>query len=466
MMLLIKRNLLFTQIKVKIMLIRLFLIIVFIANIFQTVSSQEKVIIDQVIAIVGRQVVLQSDVETQVIQMRAQGYYSSGDVKCEVFEEMLFSKLLVNQAILDSIDVAPGEVDSEMERRLDYFISQIGSEEKLEEYYNKSISDIKEDFREVIKEQLLSQRMQQSATSSLKVTPQEVKAYYKSIPKDSLPIVNTEFKLEQIIVKPDVKETEILRVKARLREFKSRINTGDNFATLAVLYSEDPGSAPKGGELGFVGRGDLVPEFSAVAFNLKEGEVSKIVKTDYGYHIIQLIEIKGERINCRHILLKPKIAPDEKQKAKQKLDTVRMEILNKELTFKDACWKYSDDEDTRLNGGVMVNPNTGNSNWEAAHLEPKIAYAIKNLKVGDISVPFEADDINGKKVYKIVLLKAKTEPHPANLKEDYQRIQDLSLEKKKIEYMDEWVVKKMKNTYLRIDEDFKKCTFRSSVWKN
>lgn len=446
------------------MVTRFFLIIVLVVNIFQSTYAQDKVVIDQVVAIVGRQVVLQSDIETQVLQMRSQGYYSSGDIKCEVLEQMLYSKLLVNQAVIDSIEVSEVEIVSEMERRLNYFVSQIGSEEKLEEYYNKSIAEIKEDFREVIKEQLLSQRMQQQATATLKVTPQEVKSYYKSIPKDSLPIINTEFQLEQIIVKPEIKEIEILRIKDKLREFKDRINKGDNFATLAVLYSEDPGSAPKGGELGFVGRGDLVPEFSAVAFNLEPGEVSKIVKTDYGYHIIQLIDTRGERINCRHILLKPRIDPEEKQNSKQKLDTVRLAIVNEEITFKDACWKYSEDEDTRLNGGVMVNPNTGNSHWDAAHLEPKIAFAIKDLKVGEISEPFESQDMNGKTVYKIVLLKEKTDPHPANLKDDYKRVQDLALEKKKIEYMDEWVVEKMENTYLRIDEDFKNCSFSNSVW--
>jgi peptidyl-prolyl cis-trans isomerase SurA len=378
---------------------------------------------------------------------------------------MLYSKLLVNQAILDSIEVTDGEINSELERRLNYFINQIGSEEKLEEYYKKSIPEIKEEFREVIKEQLLGQGMQRQASADIKVTPQEVKSFYKSIPKDSMPIINTEFELEQIIVNPEIKEVEILRIKDKLREFKERITGGENFTTLAVLYSEDPGSASKGGELGFVGRGDLVAEFSAVAFNLKPGEISKVVKTEYGYHIIQLIEKKGERINCRHILLKPKISYDEKIKAKQRLDSVKTAISKKELTFKEACWKYSDDENTRVNGGVMVNPYTGNSRWEASQLEPKVAYALSNLNVGDISDPFEAEEENGKTVYKIIQLKAKTEPHPANLTDDYQRIQDITLEKKKSEFMEDWVSKKIKNTYISIDDDYKNCAFKNPVWK-
>jgi peptidyl-prolyl cis-trans isomerase SurA len=442
-----------------------FVSIVFLTSLFLTqTNAQDKVVIDQVVAIVGRQIILQSDIESQAIQMRAQGYYSSGDIKCEVLEEMLYGKLLVNQAVLDSVEVSDSEINSEMERRLNYFINQIGSEEQLEAYYKKTIPEIKEDFREVIKDQLLSQRMQQTVTADLKVTPQEVKSFYKNIPKDSMPIINTEFQLDQIIVNPIVKEAEVLRIKDRLREFKERITNGENFATLAVLYSEDPGSAPKGGELGFVSRGDLVAEFSAVAFNLDLGEVSKIVKTDYGYHIIQLIEKKGERINCRHILLKPRIAADEKIKARQKLDSIRAFIQKDEISFKEACWKYSEDDDTRVNGGVMVNPNTGNSRWEAAHLEPKIAFAISNLKVGEISEPFEVDDANGKTVYKIVMLKDKTEPHPANIDSDYQRIQDMALEQKKGVFMDKWVGKKIKTTYLKIDEDFKKCEFKSQIW--
>ncbi|MBI9068364.1 MAG: peptidylprolyl isomerase [Salinivirgaceae bacterium] len=431
-----------------------------------SLKAQEKVIIDQVVAVVGKQVILQSDIESQAMQLRSQGYYTSGDLKCEIFEEMLYSKLLVNQAILDSVQVSDSEIASEMERRLNYFINQIGSEEKLEEFYDKSIPEIKEEFKEVIKDQLLSQRMQQEAASDISVTPQEVKAYYKSMPEDSLPMINTEFEIEQIIVNPKTEEVEILRLKDELREFKKRIENGESFAVLAGLYSEDPGSRVKGGELGFVSRGDLVSEFSAVAFNLKVGEISKIVKTDYGYHIIQLVEKKGERINCKHILLKPKVSSHEMLKAKHRLDSVRTLLINKELTFKEACWKFSEDEETRLNGGVMVNPQTGNSRWEASHLEPKVAYAIKNLEVGQISSPFESEDMNGTKVYKIVTIKSKSEPHSANLKDDYQRIQDLALGKKRAEFMEEWVAKKVKNTYVKIDDDFNNCTFKNNIWKN
>jgi peptidyl-prolyl cis-trans isomerase SurA len=465
MMPLIRKSLPSIPIKKQFMFLKSSIITILFSLLAIVSNAQDKKIIDQIVATIGRQAILQSDIESQAIQMRAQGYYTSGDLECEVFEELLFSKLLVNQAILDSIEVNDSEINSEMERRLNYFINQIGSEEKLEEYYKKSIADIKEEFRGIIKDQMLGQKMQQKITADLKVTPQEVKAYFKNIPDDSLPIVNMEFEMEQISVNPKIDELEILRIKDKLREFKDRITKGESFATLAVFYSEDPGSATRGGELGFVSRGDLVPEFSAVAFNLKEGEVSKIVKTEYGYHIIQLVEKKGERINVRHILMKPKINPEEKKKARQRLDSVRTEIINKEITFKEGCWKFSEDEDTRLNGGIIINPQTGNSKWEAGQLEPKLANAIQNLKVGEISAPFEAEDATGKTVYKIVLLKNKTEAHKANLTDDYQRIQDLALEKKKAEFVEEWVSKKVKNTYLRIDDDYKNCPFKNPVWK-
>lgn len=464
---LIKRNSLFIPTKTNSMILKsvsFFILTIFFINLS---NAQDKVVIDQVVAQVGKQIILMSDVENQILQLKNQRYYSQGDIKCEVVERMLFSKLLVNQALLDSIEVSDAEINPELERTINGYINQIGSEEKLEAFYKKPMADIKKDFRELLTDQFLGMRMQQQATADLKVTPQEVKSFFKNLPKDSVPMVNTEFEIEQIMVKPEIKESEILRVKDKLREYKDRINKGESMTTLAALYSEDPGSAIKGGDLGFFSRGDMVSEFSAVAFNLKEGETSKIVKTDYGYHIIQLVEKKGERINCRHILLKPKVSNQEKKAARLKLDTIRKEILNKNITFKEACWKYSEDENTRLNGGVMVNPYTENTKWEASQLEPKIAYAISKLEVGDISKPFEMiDEESSQTVIKIVLLKSKTEPHPANLKDDYQRIQDAALEKKRAEFMDDWVAKTIKNTYINIDESYQNCKFNNPAWTN
>lgn len=444
---------------IKVKIISLLILITLSGNVF----SQTKVV-DQIIGVVGKNIILESDIENQRLQLQSQGYYSSGDIKCEVFEDMLFQKLLLNQAAIDSIEVSESEVKSELDRRIQYFIAQIGSQKKLEEFYGKSLLEIKDEFSKVIKEQLLTQRMRQEITKDLKVTPSEVRSFFKKLSKDSLPYIKSEVEIQQICNYPKVEEIEILRVKEQLRNFKKRINNGKNFATLAVLYSEDPGSAKKGGELGFVGRGDLVPEFAAVAFNLKEGEVSKIVKTDYGFHIIQLIERKGERINVRHILIKPKISAEKKLCAKEFLDSVKNLINIDTVSFKDAVLKYSDDKETIYNAGIVVNPQTNASSFELEQLEPDVSYAIKNLKVGDISAPFESVDNNAKTVYKIVRLKSKTNAHKANMSDDYQKIQDAALEEKKQDFIGSWIEKKQKTTFIKVDDSYKNCKFNHKGW--
>ncbi len=430
-----------------------------------TAQEQQGIVLDKVAAIVGRQAIMISEIEAQKLQIKSQGY--RGDTKelgCEILEEFLYQKLLVNQAFLDTVEVSDAQVTAEVDRRINYFVSQIGSEEKLEEYYKKTMADIKSDFTDVVKDQLVAQTMENRITSDVSVTPQEVRSCYKSFPKDSLPIINTEFEIEQLSIFPKIEETEVLRIKDQLREFKNRVANGESFATLAVLYSEDRGSAMRGGDLGFASRGDFVPEFSAVAFNLVPNEISKVVKTDYGYHIIQLIEKKGERINCRHILLKPRVSSVERKNAMYRLDTIRQKIVDNKVTFKQACWMYSDDENTRMNGGVMINPYSGSSLFEAEQLDPKVATAIKNLEVGQISKPFETEDEQGRTVCKIVLLRTKTKPHKANLTQDYQRIQDMAVEKKKQQTMDEWLSKTIDATYIRIDNDFNGCAFKNKEW--
>lgn len=429
-------------------------------------AAQEEggMVIDKIVAIVGRQVVMYSDIQNQKLQMRAQSYMMDDNIDCQILEQGMYQKLLVNQAIVDTVEVSEAQVNAETDRRLNYYVSQIGGEDKLEEYYKKPIADIREDLLDIVKEQLTAQNMEDEVTRNVTVTPQEVRDCFKALPKDSLPTIKTEFEIEQLSVFPKIEETEILRIKDRLREFKERVAKGESFATLAVLYSEDPESAMRGGELGFMTRNELVPEFSAVAFNLVPNEVSKVVKTEYGYHIIQLIEKRGERMNCRHILLKPKVSANEKKNAMMRLDTIRQKIINKDVTFKDACWMFSEDEDTRLNGGVMLNPYTGTSLFEAEQLDPKVANAIRNLEVGDISKPFETEDEQGRTVCKIVLLRSKTKPHKANLSQDYQRIQNLAIEKKKGDILEEWLAKTIESTYIKIDDEFKKCKFHNKEW--
>lgn len=428
-------------------------------------AQNDSIILDKIMAVIGRQAVMYSDIENQFAQMKQQGYYVTNDARCEILEQAMYTKLLVHKAWVDTVEVSDAEVNNELEYRINYYANQIGSIEKLEEYYGKSISEIREEYSETIREQKTAERMQQTIGADVAVTPQDVRNYYKSIPHDSLPIINTEFELEQLAIFPKVQESEVLRIKDRLREFKTRVANGESFATLAVLYSEDRGSAMRGGELGFMSRGDLVAEFSAAAFNLEPNEVSKVIKTEYGYHIIQMIEKKGERMNCRHILLKPQISATERQNTMHLLDSIKNLIDTKEVTFKEACWKFSDDEDTRLNGGVMVNNATGTSRFEAEQLDPKVATAIRNLEVGQTSKPFETEDEQGRTVCKIVLLRNKTAPHKASLDIDYQRLQDMALSKKREDYIKEWIERTINETYIRIDPEYKNCNFSIKAWK-
>lgn len=443
------------------MLKKIITLTILIVQISFTASAQND--IDKIVAIVGNKTILLSDIENQKLQAQTQGY-SSPNLRCEILEDLLFQKLLLNQAILDSIEITDNEITAELNRRMQYFISQIGSEKKLEEFYNKSIVEIKDDFKEVIKDQLITQRMQSTLTGDVKITPSEIRKYFNKIPKDSLPLINTEIELEQIVLHPKVEEEQIKAIKERLEGYREQVKNGKSFSTLAVMYSEDPGSASKGGELGLVGRGDLVPEFAALAFNLKEGEVSRIVKTDFGYHIIKLEEKKGEKINCRHILLTPKVSPLKMIETKRKLDSIATLIRNDTITFKKAALYYSNDKNTKFNGGLVFNSMTSSSKFEIGELDPATSYAIKDLKTNEISKPFESTDENGKQVYKIVRLKSKTQPHNANLQDDYQKIQSSALEEKQSKLINNWIKTKVKTTYIKIDDDFTTCNFKIKNW--
>lgn len=441
-----------------------FIIVLFSSFAFINTGICQNKIIDQIIAVVGDNYILKSDIENQFLQLESKSEYQGVDLKCTILEELLYQNLLLHQAALDSITVSDKEIDSQLDRRIRYFVSQIGSEKKLEEYFKKSIIEIKSDLRESLEKQLLSERMQDKLTGSLKVTPSEVKQCFKDMPKDSIPVVNEQVEYEQIVIYPLISEKEKLAVKEKLNGFRERILKGDKFSTLAALYSEDPGSAIKGGELGFVGRSDLVPEFAAVAFKLKDGEVSRIVETEFGYHIIQLIERLGEQINVRHILISPKVDPSSAVKARAQLDSIARIIRLDSMTFKAAAEKYSQDKDTRLNGGLAVNPYTNNSRFDLEQVDGTTSYWIKKLKIGEISSPFEFTNEKSQKCYKIIRLKARYPAHKANLKDDYQSIQDYALVLKKQQVMKEWIEKEQKITYIKIDNSYQNCSFKYSGW--
>ena len=431
------------------------------------VKAQQPQVIDQVAALVGRNMILQSDIENQYINYRLQRVIkgSASDVKCSILEDMLFQKLLVAQAEVDSITVDDAQVNSELDRRIGTFINQFGSQEKLEQYYNKTITQIKSELFNVIKEQLLAQQVQQQIIADVSVTPSEVKAFFRSLPKDSIPQIKTEYVIQQLVKKQPVSIEEKIRVKKELLELRKRILNGENFSTLAILYSEDPGSAKKGGELGFYGRGQLYPEFEAVAYKLKEGEISDIVETEAGYHIIQMIERKGDYINVRHILLVPKVSPADLQKARNQLDSIALLIRNDSISFDDAVAKFSEGEN-KNSGGYLINQYTGGTSFEAEQLDPQVSFVVDKLKVGEISNPVPMKTDKQKDAYRILYLKSKTKPHRANLKDDYPKIQQWALQQKQKKAIDNWVNDKSKKTYIKINDDFKKCSFHYNWLKN
>lgn len=444
---------------------RKFIIITLLISSIATTKAQNNVI-DEVIAVVGDNAVLLSDIEHQYEQALMEGVQYAGDLKCNIFEQQLISKLLLNQAKLDSIEINENQVVNQVDTRINYFISQIGSKEKLEEYFNKSLLQIKRDQMEMVRTQMLTQSMQGEITKDLKVTPSEIRGFYRDTPKDSLPMIPTQYELQQIVLYPKVEQKEIDRVKKQLRDFQRQINEGRDFATLAVLYSEDKGSAARGGELGWTARSGLVPEFASVAFNLQDkNKVSKIIKTEYGYHIIQLIDRKGERINCRHILIKPKISEDARKETQAYLDTIRGMIMDKTMSFEEAALRFSMDKDSRTGGGLMVNPQTGTSKFEMAQIPVAINKQLQVMQVDDISPSFYMlDERKGKETYCLVKLKKKTEPHRANLKDDYQMMQTLLENKKKQETMDKWIKTKQKETYITIDKSWANCDFNYNGW--
>jgi len=418
-------------------------------------------IVDGVVAVVGANVILRSDIENQYLQFRAQGNIqgSAEKVRCQIMEGLLFQKLLFHQAQVDSVKITESQVDGEMDHRMRMFIGQVGSVDKLEEYYQKSISEIKNEMRDIIKEQMMVQSSQEKITKDVNITPSEVKAFLRKLPKDSIPEISSEIEVGMIMKIPVIGDAEKQACIDRLKSFKERSKKGDDFSTLAVLYSEDPGSAKKGGELGMFKRGDMRIEFEAAAFKLKPGEISDIVETEDGFHIIQMIERKGEYINVRHILLQPKVSMTSMTRAKNTLDSVGNLIEQKKITFADAVVRFSDDP-TRNNGGLIINPMTGTSKFEASQLDPKIFFVIDKLKVGDISAPVLYKTDRGKEQYRLYYLKTRTVPHKANLEDDYAKIHQMALDEKKMDVMNNWIKERIVKTYISIDEQYRKCTFQ------
>jgi peptidyl-prolyl cis-trans isomerase SurA len=421
------------------------------------VFAQNK-IADKIVGIVDNKIVLQSDVQTQLNQMASQGAAMNADSRCYVYQQMMLQKLMVAQANHDSVVVSNDEIENELDRRMNYFIGQVGSKEKFEEYYHKPILKFKEEFREAVQEQLLAQRMQQKITADSKVSPMEVKKYFENIPTDSLPYINAEYEIGEIIIAPKVSAESKLATKKQLLEIKEKIVGGVSFDSQAKLYSEDPGSAIKGGDLGLVGRGQMVPEFESALFKLKDGELSDIIETQYGYHLIKMTAKQGEKAKAKHILLVPKTGTEELTTALLKLDTIRKKIIADSITFKKAADKYSTDEATKTNGGLVQNPNDGNSLLDAQLVEPDLFFVVDSMKVGQISKPIIYKTFDGKEAARIVYLKTKTMPHKANLNDDYAKLQQAAISKKQQQKMLDWMKRTTAKNYIIIDDEYKKCS--------
>lgn len=462
---------------------RILVILVSLVSLVSLVKAQTDslgTIVDEVIWVVGDEAILKSDVEGMRLQGQQEGMRWKGDPDCSIPEQIAVQKLYLNQAIIDSVEVTDSEVAQGVEEYIENMISMIGSREKLEEYQGKSLSQIRSELRDSYRERKLVQGMQRKLVEDILVTPAEVRRYFKDMPLDSIPFVPTEVEVQIITQQPRVEQEEINRVKERLREFTDRINKGEtSFQALARLYSQD-GSARNGGELGFTGRAGWVPEFANVAFNLTDPKrVSKIVETEFGFHIIQLIDKRGDKVNVRHILLKPEISEEAIQKSYNRLDSVANDVRagtvpvalkpyfkGVTFSFEDAVAIYSDDKDTRNNNGLMVNVTQEGrtSRFKMADLPQEVAKVVDGLQVGEVSKPFEMMNERGKKVCAIVKLKSRTEGHKATITEDFQILKNLVLEKRREEKLHQWVVNRIKSTYVRINERYRDCQFEYEGW--
>ncbi|MBQ8065824.1 MAG: peptidylprolyl isomerase [Prevotella sp.] len=425
-------------------------------------------VVDEVIWVVGDEAILMSDVEAMRIEGRQEGIRWSGDPDCAIPEQIAVQKLFLNQAIIDSVEVSESEITQGVEQYIENMINAIGSREKLEEYQKKSMSQIRADLRESYRERQLVQGMQQKIAKDITVSPAEVRNYFKNMPQDSLPFVPTEVEVQIITQTPRIEQEEINRVKDELRSYTDRINKGEaSFQTLARLYSEDPGTARRGGELDYTGRGMLDPAFANVAFGLTDPKrVSKIVESEFGYHIIQLVDKRGDKIKVRHILRKPVVSDDAIDKSLQRLDSIRNNIIEGKFPFEAGASLISDDKDTRNNNGLMANVTQDGrtSRFQLADLPPEVAKAVDTLAVGGISAPFRMINERGKTVCAIVKLKSRTEGHKATITEDFQVMKNLVLNKRREEKLHQWVVDRIKSTYVHINDRYRNCQFQYEGW--
>ena len=430
-------------------------------------SFAQNNIIEEVAWVVGDEPIYKSEIEEQYMQMQYDKQPIDGNPYCVIPERMAINKLFLHQAKIDTVEVQDGMVMQQADSRINFFITSLGSKEKVEEYFRKPLPELKEQMMEVIREQYTIQQVQGNLTKDIEATPADVRKYFSTLSADSVPFVPLQVEVQLITLNPVIPQQEIDDVKARLRDYTNRINSGESdFSTLAILYSED-GSSVYGGEIGFKGRAELVPEYASVAFNLNDTKkVSKIVETEFGYHIIQLIEKRGDRINTRHILLRPKVSEKDLTNALNRLDSIRTDIVDNNFSFEAGAQYISQDKDTRNNNGLMVNQQTGTTRFEMAALPQEVAKVVDTLQVNEISKPFiMVDPKSNKEIVAIVKLKNRIEGHKANMSEDYQMIKAMYENSTKAKIIEDWIRRKQKDTYVRIEEGWRNCEFQYD-WLN
>ena len=424
---------------------------------FISVLSQAQSI-DKIQAIIGSEILLISDIENQYNQILSQGVIETEDMRCQIIDELLLQNFLIHHAKIDStIEIVSDDIDAEINNRISYFENQLGSLEKVEAYFNRSIESMEDELRIIVKDQFYTQKKQSKIISDVKITPNEVKDFYRTLNSEEIPIVPTKLQMSQIVIEPELSEDKKNSIKEKLNGFRKRIYNGEDFKVLATLYSDDVVSANNGGELGFMQRGDLVPEFERAAFKLKKDEISEVVESKFGYHIIQMIERRGEQINVRHILIKPKFSSLSLQNARENINSIKSDLDSSLISFKDALQKYSDDE-SKNNGGLIINPKNGTTFFTFEELDPSIRYIVERMNIGDVSDPSLSKSQDGTQAaYRLVKLNNKIEEHKANIVDDFDLLKEYALSNKKQSVLEKWVSDNLANTYINISNDLSEC---------
>lgn len=433
----------------------------------ENVQPMKRMKIDGIVATVGDYIILDSDVDKTMLELSAQGASLEGVTRCQLLGKLLEDKLYAHHAIQDSVVVSDDMVRDRMDRQIGYMVEQLGSMDKVVKYFKKSSEeDFRSDLHEIIKTNMLTDEMQRKIIDEVEITPEEVRTFFNRIPKDELPIFGSEMEVAQIVIKPKISEEEKQRTIERLKEFKKEIQEGSSsFFTKAVLYSQDPGSKSNGGYYKMNRKTPFVKEFKEVAFSLAEGEISDPFETQYGYHIILVEKIRGQEIELRHILLSPKITEDAMSEARDRANAIRTRIVNKEISFADAARSESDEKETKANGGTLLNPRTQDTRFELTKMDPMLYNQVSNLKEGEVSYPIIEEDPSGRKYYKIMTVTNRYDEHKADYSKDYTKIKELALKEKQIRRVGEWANEKIKETYIRINGEYRDCEFANNWLK-